>query len=373
MHLLGNDSNTVNSWELRTDYSGQRVERGARRNRVSVGILSWNRHDALRLALRSVEKQTIFGRCEVIVVDNGSRDGTLEMLRTEFPWVDLHERERNSGLAEGRNILVRLAKAPIVFWMDDDCELEETNCLETLVTELETQPSLGVVFGRILEGDDGFAHLNLPADCPDKSQFEHCTLFPASFSSGGTCVRREQFLRLGGYDPDFFRMNVELAYAYRIFNDNSIIQYCPRATIIHRPHRFGRNFMVITYYSHRNRLLGNWRYMPVRASILISALDMVAGFINNVRQPSRLVGFLLGTIWALIKLPKCVLRERRPMSKGAFSVWGHCRHYVMKSTADLELIPARYGFGQFMWLELGVRVLRKFGWKRQHPYLRHLR
>lgn len=166
--------------------------------RLTVGILSWNRKDVIGVALDSVKKQTIFSEIEVIVLDNNSTDGTVEFIEENYSWVKLLKRETNSGLAEGRNILVKLANSPIVFWMDDDCELVGDNCLEYLLIQIENNPSFGIVYGRILEGGlDGDPHISLPADLSDrKKEFEMLEMFPATFASGGTCVRKDIFFRI---------------------------------------------------------------------------------------------------------------------------------------------------------------------------------
>ncbi len=335
--------------------------------RVTVGILSWNRRDALAVALDSVRRQTIFDECETIVLDNNSADGSREMIRERFPWVALHERETNSGLAEGRNILARLAAAPVVFWMDDDCELVEDDALERLVAEMEAGPDLAVVFGRILEGDGGPPHAFLPADVA-VADFAHTSAFPAAFASGGTCVRKQTFLDLGGYDGDFFRMGVENAFAYRAFGAGLLLRYLPAATLVHRPHSAGRNHRVITYYSFRNKLLGSWRYLPAGPALVMTALDVLIYGARSLRSPGRFVGMLHALLGALWRLPRSVTVLRKPMGRDGFSRWAHARHHVIRSEAEFDAMPDRYSTCLFALMELKTRVLRHVGWSRPHPF-----
>lgn len=336
--------------------------------RVTVGILSWNRRDALRTALESVRKQTIFNETEVVVVDNCSTDGSREMLRNEYDFIRLVERAENSGLAEGRNILVRLANAPVVFWMDDDCELVEQDCLEQLVREMEAQPEYAVVFARILEGGSEPAHVYVPSDISRK-QFEMLPSLPASFASGGTCVRKQQFLDLGGYDSDFFRMMVENAYAYRVFQARGVIRYYPAVTIIHRPHSFGRNFRVISYYSTRNKLLGVWRYLPLSAALVFTGFELPARFCYALRSPARMLGFFQGVTAFLAKLPRCLLRERKAMDREAFSKWAFSRHYLIRSLNEFHRLPTHYSLLRFALMGLKLGLGRRFGWRRIDPFV----
>lgn len=340
--------------------------------RVSVGILSWNRKDALRTALESVRRQTIFDEAEVVVVDNCSTDGSREMIRNEFPFVRLVERSENSGLAEGRNILVRLANAPVVFWMDDDCELVEDDCLEQLVREMEIHPQYAVVFARILEevnGQSHLMHLFLPSDVLSPEPFEWVGTFPVTFASGGTCVRTRQFLKLGGYDGDFFRMGVENAFSYRVFNANEAIHYYPNVTIIHRPHSYGRNFRVINFYSTRNSLLGFWRYLPVPAAMVCTALELAAYFFHALRSPARMFGFMQGVAAFLLLIPSRVAGRRRPISRAGFSRWAYSKHYLIRSWDEYCSLPEHYSYFQFVRMELELGIRRRIGKPRVQPFL----
>lgn len=336
--------------------------------RVTIGILSWNREDALKVALQSVQKQTIFSESEVLIVDNCSVDGTREMLRAEFPWVRLIERETNSGLAEGRNIIVRMARAPIVFWMDDDCELVENDCLERLVAETERNPEYLIVFARIIEAHDGWPHVFPPADVQPEA-FQMQESLPSTFASGGTCVRKKQFLEIGGYDSDFFRMSVEHALSYRAFGAGLLIRYLPHVTIIHRPHRFGRNDRIITKYSARNKLLGIARYLPWKIAVPVAFLDTIGYLRHAVRRPAAFVGLVQGILGFLWRLPRCCWRERAPIGANGVSRWAHARHYIIRHPQEYQGVPSRYPFLRFLAMELRTRVLRYLGWSRDRPFL----
>ncbi len=333
--------------------------------RATVAILSWNRKGALRTALQSVMKQSIFPAIEVVIVDNCSTDGTREMLRAEFSWVQLVERKENSGLAEGRNILVRLANAPLIFWMDDDCELVEQDCLEQLVSEMEIHPEYAVIYARIME--TGVGHYYAPADV-SMEQVELWHFYPATYSSGGTCVRKQQFLDLGGYDGDFFRMNVENAFSYRVFQAGCAICYYPAVTIIHRPHAFGRNVRVISFYNTRNKLLGIWRYLPLPAALVCTGLELPAAFCHALRSPARMIGFLHGVTAFAARLPRCLWCQRKPITPQAFSRWAYARHYVIRSLDEFRVLPTRYSYVRFALMELELGLRRRLGRPRSDPF-----
>jgi GT2 family glycosyltransferase len=89
---------------------------------LAVIICSLNGRDGVHRCLHALSEQTIRGRLEIIVVDDGSTDGTGEMARAHDVKVVRHP--VNRGLAAARNSGVRAASAPIVAFLDDDCEPE---------------------------------------------------------------------------------------------------------------------------------------------------------------------------------------------------------------------------------------------------------
>lgn len=178
------------------------------------------------------------------------------------------------------------------------------------------------------------------------------------------------FLELGGYDSDFFRMGVENCFSYKLFREGYLVNYFPQSTIIHRPHKYGRNFEIITFYSFRNRLTANWRYLPILPAFFLSLFDFILVLGKSLRNFKVLRGFLKGLIAFFIKLPKILLKERNPMKQEAFSKWAYSRHYFIQKEKDYEMLPNKYSLIKFCLMELNTRVLRRLGWKRAFIYLR---
>src|SRR5690349_11726781 len=100
--------------------------------RASVIITTKNRKEELRNALASVMQQSI--PLEVIVIDDGSTDGTSDLVRAEFPAARLHRSETSRGLIVQRNVGATLATTPILFSIDDDATFPSPKTAEqTLV------------------------------------------------------------------------------------------------------------------------------------------------------------------------------------------------------------------------------------------------
>ena len=89
-----------------------RAERGNAVSAVAVAIVSYNTREHLRCCLASVLLQ---GTDEIVVVDNGSTDGSAEMVRSEFPGVDLRVDSSNPGYGASANAAVAACRAPYVY------------------------------------------------------------------------------------------------------------------------------------------------------------------------------------------------------------------------------------------------------------------
>lgn len=325
--------------------------------KLSVAILSWNRKDALGICLRSVERQSIFPDIETIVLDSNSTDGSLEFVKNNFSWVRLIKWDKNPGLAEGRNLLVQFASAPIVFWMDDDCELVEDDALEKMLNLINTNKQIGIVYAKILEGYNGnsFPHLFIPSSSNKQKFVERC-LVTSSFASGGTCVRRDLFINCKGYDKGFFRMNVENDLSFRIYNSGYYICYYPDATIIHRPHSQGRDYNVIMYYSIRNKLWGFWKNLPFSWAFICTSIELPMAFLRTVQRRTFKSWFFS------VKDAFTGLYHRRHLRKAISSeglnIWAFLCHNVVEWEDKIPEIPP-YSLTHFIINEIKFRILSR--------------
>jgi GT2 family glycosyltransferase len=117
---------------------------------ASIVILNWNGKDMLQECLRSTSSLE-YPSYDVVVVDNGSTDGSQDFVRHNFPEAHLIENERNLGFAEGQNTGIRYAVrsgADFIFILNNDITLDQ-NVLRELVAAFEEDESIGIA-GPIL-------------------------------------------------------------------------------------------------------------------------------------------------------------------------------------------------------------------------------
>ncbi len=180
------------------------------------------REPVLSLVIPVYNGQATVGRClegvfastltniEVIVVDDHSTDGTVEVVR-RFP-CRLVETVVNAGAGAARNLGASSATAPVIYFLDADILLQP-DTLSRMLASFELRPHVSAVFGSFEKnaGCQNFASVykNLQHHYTHQTGNEDATTFCGGFSA----IRREVFLKVGGFDPAYRTMeDVELGY-----------------------------------------------------------------------------------------------------------------------------------------------------------------
>jgi GT2 family glycosyltransferase len=120
---------------------------------LTISIVSWNIKDLLEKCLKSVFEHTKGISYEVFVSDNGSTDGTIEMVKKDFPQVKLIENGANIGFTKANNKVIREAKGRYVILLNSDTIITPRS-MEALVKFMDEHPEAGAV-GPKLEYPDG--------------------------------------------------------------------------------------------------------------------------------------------------------------------------------------------------------------------------
>jgi GT2 family glycosyltransferase len=121
---------------------------------VTISIVSFNTRELLNAALRAVLATTGVS-CEIVVVDNGSADGSADMVEREFPAVQLIRNPDNRGFAAANNLAIRRASGRYLLLLNPDTEVRP-DTIPTLVGLLDTHPQTGICGPRILFPDGTF-------------------------------------------------------------------------------------------------------------------------------------------------------------------------------------------------------------------------
>ena len=253
---------------------------------LSIIIVSYNTRELLRACLSSiVETLASDVPYEIIVVDNASVDGSVEMLR-EFPQVKLVESEKNLGFAAANNRGLALSSGRYLLLLNSDTVLRK-GALQELVDFLETHPGVGVVTGRLMYGDGSFQHsaFSFPTlwmtffdFFPLNHRFVDSRLngrypkgaYAAPFEIDhplGACmmVRREVLEQVGPLSEDYFMYCEEIDWCLRIKAAGWRIYCQPKAEIVHYGGQSTRQFWADMFIElHRSRFrLFRRHYSPL--------------------------------------------------------------------------------------------------------------
>jgi GT2 family glycosyltransferase len=223
---------------------------------LSIIIVSWNTRDLVAQCLRSIQGEIAanFSAAEVetFVVDNSSKDGTVEYVRLHFPWVQTIENRENVGFASANNQALALSTGRYVLLLNPDTEIG-LNALAELVRFMDANPAAGAVGSRLLNPDRTLQsschpqptlrrevwrlfHLDKIApfalyrmdDWPiDKSRAVDVV------QGAALLIRREVIEKVGVLDTDYYIYSEEVDLCYRIRRSGWHIYWVPTSVVIH--------------------------------------------------------------------------------------------------------------------------------------------
>ena len=250
---------------------------------ISVIVLNYNGRGFLDGCLSSLAAQSYSG-FEVVVVDNGSKDGSCEYIEANYPWVRLVKNDENLGFAGGTNAGIRAAKGDYILTLNNDTRADN-RFIEELIRPM-ADPRVGVCAAKMLFAD---GRINSAGICvsrsgaawdrgmfePDRGQYD---LVEEVFGAcaGAALYRKKMLDDIGLFDEDFFLYleDVDLAMRARLAGWKCI--YVPRAKVVH--HHGGTAGVgsdLAVYYGNRNILWYPVKDFPL--SLLVTSLPFILG------------------------------------------------------------------------------------------------
>ncbi len=223
---------------------------------VSVIIVNHNTQELLQRCLKSMIEQTVGIPYEIIVVDNDSTDGSVQMIRREFPSVRLVENKENRGFAAANNQGINISKGEVILLLNSDTEVLDGAIQKTLAF-MERCPEASIVGCRLLNRDG-----TLQPSCRSfpsvwnlfsesfflyivfrrtklfgkyyMSFFDHDSIREVDVVKGACMmVRKEVFERVGLFDESYFMYSEEMDFCYRGKKAGYRVFFYPEGRIIH--------------------------------------------------------------------------------------------------------------------------------------------
>lgn len=260
--------------------------------RVSIVIPTFNKLEFTRRCLESIAQHTPAGLCEIIVVDNGSTDGTVEFLKSEEAAGRLRAliNGKNLGFAKACNLGAKAARGRWLLLLNNDTEARP-NWIEPLLRTAEQDPRVGAVGSKLLFPDGTLQHAGVVllndephddpllarhvfhgerGDLPDANR----PMIYRALTAACLLVDLPLFLEIGGFDEEFYNGYEDVDLCFRIQAANRLLVYQPESVLTHfesqsGPERFRQARQNIA------RLHGKW-LKSAEADYSINAVGKVA-------------------------------------------------------------------------------------------------
>ena len=289
------------------------------RNLVSAIVVNYNGAAFIEQCLDSLSRE----KCvrEIIVVDNGSVDGSVDWLKANRPEVILIESRENRGFGRGCNAGAQIAGGEFLLLLNCDAELRSG--LDTALTHLARNPNTGVVGGRLANAqgrtEPSVGREQLPIRLilswlGLSRWFRNCSLCSREFvnedwydaahnSVAWVCgalmlIRRSDWESIEGMDPVFFLYMEDVDFCSRLRAVGRHIDYVPTFTAMHRKRGGAKTVnaraLLATMDSynlylskHHSRIVVRTTLAVIGAVFLFRALVIACGFWLNARSMSE--------------------------------------------------------------------------------------
>jgi GT2 family glycosyltransferase len=224
---------------------------------LSCLIVSYRSAAILEQCVAALGRERASLPLEVIVVDNASRDGTVELIERKFPWVKVISNDENSGFAQATNIAMRHARAPLLLHLNPDA-IVPAGGLAAAIAELERRPDIGMLGGKLVRSTGEFDHackrgaptiasslyyfFGLARLFPTSSRFAHYTAGDLDKDEAGyvdavtgafMLVRREAVDEVGEFDERYWLYGEDLDWCARFWEHGWRILYWPGIEVVH--------------------------------------------------------------------------------------------------------------------------------------------
>ncbi len=269
---------------------------------ISIVMLSWNRCQELAVGLSRIA-EIDWARLEVIVVDNGSSDGTVSMVRNDFPHVILIEAGDNLGIA-GYNLGFERATGDYLLVLDDD-SYPLADAPRRMVAAFEQDPTLGVVAFTVRNA----AGYDAAAAVVEWDEGE--TSYQMSFNGAGFGIRRVLFRDIGWYPAEYFLYMNELDVALRVIAAGYRIATFRSIVALHHFSPRNRASERAPFYYTRNAFWLVWKYYP-SLQALMATFELLSRVVQQTVEQGTAI--YLKAAWAAWSGRAQLAGKRRPLA-----------------------------------------------------------
>lgn len=270
--------------------------------KLSLLIPTLNSCAYLKACLESIAQYPPQMAYEIIIVDNASTDGTLEMLASEYADIQVIKNDSNEGFTKPANQLLHAAQGQYLVLLNPDTKLTE-DVFTPQIDWMEANPNVGIAIPKVLNGDGSFQAQCKRGDATPAAVFGYFLklgkLFPKNrplnsylmswldedeiaevdaVSGSSMIIRRETWEEVGDFDETFFAYQEDSDYCYRTRQKGWKVMYLPISSIVHyggqggskaRPFKsiweWHRSYYILysKHFAKSHFFLFNWFYYAV--------------------------------------------------------------------------------------------------------------
>ncbi len=275
---------------------------------ATVMVTTKDRATELLAAVESALAQTV--PVEVLVIDDGSTDGTAAAVAARFPQVRVVRHTTSAGYIVRRNEGAALASAPVVVSLDDDAIFPSRHTVAQTLAEFDERRVGAVAIPFV---DVKYSPEVRQAAPPGPGVF-----LTAAYIGTAHALRRDVFLALGGYRPCLFHQGEERDYCVRMLQAGYVTRL-GRADPIHHHESPKRDTSRMDLFGRRNDVLFGWHNVPMPEALFHTGGTVV----NGLRH-----GFRVGRPWNMMRGMAMGVRavsptrgERRPVQREVYRLF----------------------------------------------------
>jgi GT2 family glycosyltransferase len=272
---------------------------------VTVAVLNYNGLRHLEPCLGSLRELDYPPEAlEVMLVDNGSTDGSVPFVRAQFPEVTVVEIERNLGFAAGNNVAAQRSDATYIVFLNNDMKVD-AGFVRGLVDAVAGDDAVASAGARILSWDGTevdyaggwiiFDGTGLQRGHGEPTLHErYAERVPTAFACGGAMILdRSVFLDVGGFDEDYFAIYEDVDLGWRLWLYGHDVVYAPAAVAYHRHHGTlgSSSAHRRTALAQRNAfatVFKNYDDEHMAPALLASLLTTAAGIVESAETSGHL-------------------------------------------------------------------------------------
>ncbi|MBT9138509.1 MAG: N-acetylglucosaminyl-diphospho-decaprenol L-rhamnosyltransferase [Syntrophomonadaceae bacterium] len=290
---------------------------------IQAIVLNWNNYIDTKECIESLQQSCLklFG---VVVVDNGSQDGSSERLQQDFSecsHIKFIRNESNYGFARGVNVGIRYAldqNAEYIFLLNNDAIVDK-NCIGHLFAEVNKDPFVGIAGPRIFyykdpqriwQGGGYFSRIKTGVINPEKNklavEFSEETKYVTFLTGCAMLIKCEVFEKIKCFDEDYFFYNEDLDFCLRAMRAGFRLFYVPEAKVWHKIENIAkdRTTPFVLYHLAKGNILllrKNFRTAYFLYGFLVHLLGYtpyrMMQIIRGSRSTAALLAWMKGT-WA---------------------------------------------------------------------------